>query len=172
MAFETDIEDFHEKFDLEYRDYPRPLDPDEKNFRAVCLREEVNEYVSAENLEDELDALVDLVYFALGTCYRHGFDFSAAWERVHAANMAKERAETKSDSKRDFDLDVVKPAGWVAPDLTNIVYPPPNPAMVSIAGGVYAKKRKNLTEAKTNDIIKGAIVKKGSQRENIEIAEG
>ena len=170
-TYDQNIEEFHEKFNLEYRDYPRPLDPDEKDFRLVCLREEVDEYASAQNLEDELDALVDLIYFALGTSYRHGFDFAAAWKRVHTANMAKERAKTASRSKRHFDLDVIKPAGWVAPDLTDIVYPKPNPALVSPSGGVYAKKRKNLTNAQTDQIVKGAIFEKGSKRENLPKAE-
>ena len=170
-TYDQNIEEFHEKFDLEYRDYPRPLDPDEKDFRVVCLREEVDEYASAQNLEEELDALVDLVYFAFGTSYRHGFDFAAAWKRVHAANMEKRLATHKKDSKRNFELDVVKPKGWVAPDLTDIVYPKPNPALVSPSGGVYAKKRKNLTNAQTDQIIKGAVFEKGSKRENLPKAE-
>ena len=171
MAFETDIEDFHEKFELKYRDYPRALSVDEKNFRIVCLREEIDEYASAQNLEEELDALVDLVYFAFGTSYRHGFDFAAAWKRVHAANMEKRLATHKKDSKRNFELDVVKPKGWVAPDLTDIVYPKPNPALVSPSGGVYAKKRKNLTKAKTDEIAQKACFSKGSERENLPTSE-
>jgi predicted HAD superfamily Cof-like phosphohydrolase len=170
--FIDNIEKFHERFANEYNDYARALSKDEKSFRVTCLREECDEYEEAATLEDELDALIDLVYFALGTAYRHGFDFEAAWKRVHAANMLKVRANTARDSKRGSSLDVVKPKGWKAPDLSDIVNPPPNPALVSPAGGVYAKKRKNLTESKMNDIVKHSIGKKGSERENIESAEG
>ena len=154
MAFKDDIEEFHEKFNLEYRDYPRALSDDEKNFRLVCLKEEIEEYASAENLEEEFDALIDLVYFALGTSYRHGFDFEAGWSRVHAANMAKRRATTDKESKRSYKCDVIKPKGWKPPDLTDIVYPKPNPALTSVSGGIYAKKRKNLTDSKIDTLIR------------------
>ena len=103
----NDIIDFSEKFGLTYRDYPRKLSDEEKRFRIVCMFEEVQEYADAETMEDELDALVELVYFALGTCYRHGYCFESAWQRVHEANMKKERAQNKSESKRDFELDVM-----------------------------------------------------------------
>ncbi len=170
--FIEDIEEFHEKYGLGYNDYARPLDEAEKSFRIICLREEVQEYEDAQNLEDELDAIIDLVYFALGTSYRHGFDFAAAWKRVHVANMGKVLAKSREDSKRDFELDIVKPKGWVAPDLTDIVYPPMNPALVSLSGGVYAKKRKNLTKDQTDQIIKQALLSKGSERDNLPTAEG
>ena len=166
-----DIVEFSEKFGLTYRDYPRELPDDEKRFRIVCMFEEVQEYADAIHMEDELDALVDLVYFALGTCYRHGYCFESAWKRVHEANMKKERAKNKSESKRDFELDVVKPIGWEPPDLTDIVHPAPNPALISISGGKYAKKRSNLTKSKIDEIARGAIFKKAGERENLPTAE-
>ena len=87
----------------------------------VTLKEEIKEYEDAEELKEKLDALVDLVYFALGTAYLHGFNFNEAWKRVHAANMKKIRAEKKGDSKRKSTFDVVKPAGWIVPDLSDLV---------------------------------------------------
>jgi len=168
----NDIVEFSEKFGLTYRDYPRKLTEEEKRFRTVCLLEEVQEYADAIDMEDELDALVDLVYFALGTCYRHGYCFESAWMRVHEANMKKVRAKNKNESKRDFELDVVKPIGWEPPNLLDIVYPPPNPALISVSGGKYAKKRTNLTESKTAEIARSAIFKKASERENLPPAEG
>lgn len=50
-----------------------------------------------------------------------GLDFVAAWERVHHANMQKKRAEKASDSKRGSKYDVIKPEGWVPPDLRDLV---------------------------------------------------
>jgi predicted HAD superfamily Cof-like phosphohydrolase len=150
----ADVEKFHEKFGLEYNDYPRPLSIPEKNFRLVCLREEVQEYADADNLEGEMDALVDLVYFALGTAYRHGFDrFDEAWKRVHTANMAKVVATNAKQSKRKYKGDIVKPKGWKSPVLDDLVYPKPNPALISISGGVYAKKRKNLTDKQIDQML-------------------
>lgn len=145
MSLFTDIQDFHKKFDLVYDGNARHLPPDLIEFRRRFLGEELDEYNESSDLttveleagdkdseqhreavtgylSDQLDALVDLVYVALGTAYLQGFDFDEAWRRVHAANMAKKKAEPDgSDSKRGSPHDVVKPEGWVAPDLTDLV---------------------------------------------------
>lgn len=120
--FVDDIQAFHEKFDLTYYGPPRALPVDLQRFRNTFLWEEVTEYVNSDELEDNLDALVDLVYVALGTSYLHGFDFTEAWRRVHEANMKKVRATKDTDSKRGSAAhDVVKPPGWTPPDLTDLV---------------------------------------------------
>jgi thymidylate kinase/predicted HAD superfamily Cof-like phosphohydrolase len=123
--FVSDIKDFHEKFGLEYKDGPRFLEGEEFSFSVKCLQEEVDEYDDAHDsnrdLAGTLDALVDLVYFALGRAYRHGFPFERAWNRVHVKNMLKVRAARDSDSKRGSKIDVVKPLGWTPPDLSDLV---------------------------------------------------
>jgi predicted HAD superfamily Cof-like phosphohydrolase len=73
------------------------------------------------DLEVQFDSLIDLVYVALGTAYLHGVDFDEGWRRVHAANMKKIRAERPGDSKRGSSFDVIKPSGWKAPDLSDLV---------------------------------------------------
>jgi predicted HAD superfamily Cof-like phosphohydrolase len=50
-----------------------------------------------------------------------GFDFNKAWKIVHDSNMQKVRANSETDSKRKSSLDVVKPAGWVKPDLSECI---------------------------------------------------
>lgn len=116
----TDIVDFHEKFDLAYDGPPRLLSGEVFIFRSQFLYEEVTEYRGSTQTVDQLDALVDLVYVALGTAYLQGFNFAEAWRRVHAANMQKVRATLASDSKRHFAYDVVKPEGWKQPDLFDL----------------------------------------------------
>lgn len=118
-----DIEEFHEKFGRDYSGPPRPLPDDLQNFRADFLCEEFNEYfegVDEQNPEKILDALVDLVYIAIGTAYLHGYDFAEAWRRVHKANMAKVASKGEG-SGRGGEFDIVKPKGWVAPDLKDLV---------------------------------------------------
>ncbi len=119
-----DILEFHEKFDRDYVKGPRSLDDAEFIFRFNAILEELMEYADARNnkkgLHHEFDAIIDLVYFALGTAARQGFDFNAGWERVHKANMEKVVAKTEADSKRGSTLDIVKPVGWVAPDLRDL----------------------------------------------------
>lgn len=139
----SDIAEFHEKFGLGYYGKPRLLENEMSEFRIKFLQEELSEYIDAINKANEmlanasilpdakdsfngemakaLDALVDLVYVALGTAYLHGFDFPTAWSRVHDANMQKVRAEKAGDSKRGTSFDVIKPPGWVAPDHTDLI---------------------------------------------------
>lgn len=69
------------------------------------------------NFHDQLDALVDLSYVVNGTAYLQGFDFDAAFQTVHEANMKKIRTERPEDSKRGSKYDVVKPHNWSPPDL-------------------------------------------------------
>ena len=118
------VKDFAMKFGLTYEGPPRPLPPDLSKFRRAFLEEEFVEYCESayeDNLEGQLDALVDLVYVALGTAALHGFDFDEAFRRVHAANMQKVRAERTDQSKRGSTFDVVKPNGWKVPYLGDLV---------------------------------------------------
>jgi predicted HAD superfamily Cof-like phosphohydrolase len=113
-----DVRDFSAKFGLRVPNRPRFLFETEEHSQVDHLSEELDEYARAANLADRLDALVDLVYVALGTALLHGFNFEEAWRRVHAANMRKERS-----AGAGAEHDVVKPPGWVAPDLSDLVAP-------------------------------------------------
>lgn len=118
------IHEFHTKFGLEKPPAPKLLGEEASDFRIQFLYEEVNEYCDASAVNDKagmLDALVDLVYVALGTAYLHGFDFNTAFQRVHEANMQKVRANRPEQSKRGTSLDVVKPHGWQPPNLEDLV---------------------------------------------------
>jgi predicted HAD superfamily Cof-like phosphohydrolase len=141
MDLFQDIKDFHEKFELTYNGKPRVLEEELAKFRVGFLAEELGEYAFGGDedninilagivkedlspplkLEDQLDALVDLVYVAIGTAYLQGFDFNEAWRRVHEANMKKVRALREVDSKRGSIYDVIKPPGWEAPNLRDLV---------------------------------------------------
>lgn len=137
-----DIEDFHHKFGLEYKGKARNLPADLEKFRTMFLGEELAEYITVNPidhrfitdavdscledtvrppLEKQFDALIDLVYVALGTAYLQGFDFDEGWRRVHECNMKKVRALKASDSARGSTQDVVKPKGWTPPVLTDLV---------------------------------------------------
>ena len=121
LNLQADIEAFHERFSLVYEGPPRTLPEDLFQFRSDFMVEELDEYVQAYaegDLTRMYDALIDLVYVAIGTAYLHGFPFNAGWAAVHACNMQKQRAERPADSKRGTAYDVVKPEGWVGPDET------------------------------------------------------
>lgn len=122
------IRDFHTKFELIYGGSPRKLPEDYINFRIKFMQEELDEYVVAceeDNLEKQFDALIDLVYVALGTAYLQGFKFDEGFRRVHEANMKKVRVlneeESTKSTGRGSVYDVKKPHGWTAPDLSDLV---------------------------------------------------
>lgn len=118
------IEEFHVRFNLQRSERPAMLTPDMAAFRCRFMTEELTEYYDACAIGDRaqaLDALVDLVYVALGTAYLHGFDFNEAFKRVHAANLKKIRVDHAGESKRGSVYDVRKPVGWRAPDLSDLV---------------------------------------------------
>lgn len=76
----------------------------------------------ARDMHGQLDALVDLSYVLHGTALFHGFArFDQAFDTVHAANMAKERATRPEQSKRGSTFDVIKPSGWTPPVLTEFL---------------------------------------------------
>lgn len=140
-----DIKQFHDRFDLDGNHPMGCLSADVCDFRMKFLSEEANEWYKhqteaydettkpvedrdqanyAYHLEHALDGLVDLIYVAFGTSYLHGFNgvFAEAWRRVHSANMQKVRADLDgSNSKRNSPHDVVKPAGWEPPVLSDLV---------------------------------------------------
>ena len=115
---------FHKKFELEPTD--RPDFPIEEiwKLKNKHLQEELDEIrASAINgdLEEYFDGLIDLVYVALGAAYLAGLPFNEGFKRVHEANMTKVRALRQEDSKRGSTYDIVKPAGFVAPTLTDLI---------------------------------------------------
>ena len=127
MSNFADVGRFHQKFGLPTFGWTRAtslLDPETLRFRVEFLREELNEFIEAAEAEDAagmFDALVDLVYVAMGTAHLAGFPWEAGWSLVQRANMAKVRATSASESKRNSSLDVVKPEGWTAPDIAGAI---------------------------------------------------
>ena len=84
-------------------------------FRINFLQEELDEMKSATNGDDVVDALIDLCVVAIGTLDSFGIDSNLAWDRVHAANMAKE-VGIKPSRPNPLGLpDLIKPSGWTAP---------------------------------------------------------
>ena len=123
-----DIAAFHTKFEIPRPSGPELLPVEDMGFRISFLFEEMQELVDgfeADDLEEQFDALIDLVYVALGTAWMLGVPFGEGWSRVHRANMKKVRCDDEFDprSKRMHKFDVVKPEGWVSPDLSDLVTP-------------------------------------------------
>ena len=116
-----DVAACYRKFGLGYEGPPRELDDKTSAFRIKFLREELEEYeraVESGDVPGQFDALVDLVYVALGTALLHGFPWKEGWDEVQRANISKERSET---SKRGTGPDLIKPPGWQAPNIEGVL---------------------------------------------------
>lgn len=116
-----DIIAFHNKFGLPANETPSlELADGLLDFRVRFMKEELDEFVEAVMLNDSVkafDALIDLVYVAMGTAYLCQFPWHEGWDAVQAANLTKRRVMCESESKRGSAYDIVKPEGWVSPEL-------------------------------------------------------
>lgn len=135
-----DVYQFHEKFGLLLSTRPTHLTQRKLIERIECLQEELDEFIKAcgveriepnadrereknykvvdsQDIAGQADALVDLVYFALGTAVMMGLPFRALWDDVQRANMAKVRGVTQ----RGHKVDVKKPEGWVGPQTMKVL---------------------------------------------------
>lgn len=110
----NEVKEFHSKFNHPVSDIPTQLTESRKADRAMWMREEVQEFIDSKTIHDDIDAMIDLMYFALGTCVEMGIDPSIPFELVQKANMSK----LFPDGKPHYNEHnkVIKPEGWVAPD--------------------------------------------------------
>lgn len=84
------------------------------------LEEELHEFLDAKTKEDQLDALVDLIYVALGRIIEIGVTPGAAFDIVHKANMAKHSGKVASRPNSQ-GFDAVKPEDWEAPTFKTLL---------------------------------------------------
>lgn len=84
----NDVREFHESSVIRVRMHPvcwikRSLS------RAKWMNEEVAEFLVAEDIYEQADAMIDTMYFALGTMVEMGLEPDELFEIVQQANMAK-----------------------------------------------------------------------------------
>lgn len=128
----NDVGDFHKKFGLDNvtwtKSGPRTWDPDLAEYRIKFLQEELNEFIEGVTELDHAkmaDALIDLVYVALGTAHFFGYPWEELWNDVQRANMMKKRVASVEESNaatgRGSTFDVIKPPGWMPPQTEAIL---------------------------------------------------
>ena len=126
MSMIKDVAEFHEKFKLPKREPGQPFDREVILFRLGFLLEELQELSESFNNNDfgkATDALVDLIYVAIGTAEIFSLPLEEAWEEVHKANMRKVGLVSSRQSKRGSILDIGKPKGWKSPDINQFLEP-------------------------------------------------
>jgi predicted HAD superfamily Cof-like phosphohydrolase len=89
------------------------------NLYTKLIEEEFKELkVAVDNVDEleTLDALIDILVVTVGAIHSMGADAEGAWKEVMMTNFAKIDRETGKVRKRE-DGKVMKPVGWVPPDL-------------------------------------------------------
>lgn len=136
-----DITEFNEKFSMMINDKPTLLTHRKIRERLEFILEEFIELVGGaghhlvienaadgsqkftfldvdeQDIYEQADALIDLVYVIKGTAIMMGLPWDRLWDDVQRANMAKVRGMTK----RGHVVDCMKPHGWVPPMTKSII---------------------------------------------------
>jgi predicted HAD superfamily Cof-like phosphohydrolase len=82
--------------------------------------DELKQAIGDQDQVDILDALLDIVVVTIGAMHSMGADGEGGWKEVMKTNFAKIDKETGKVRKRE-DGKVLKPLGWVEPDLAPFV---------------------------------------------------
>ncbi len=108
------VREFHEKFGHPCPAQPTMIDRKRALSRGKWMNEEVAEFLIAEDIYEQADAMIDLMYFALGTMVEMGLEADELFDIVQSANMAKLFPDGKPHYNPK-DGKVIKPEGWEDP---------------------------------------------------------
>jgi predicted HAD superfamily Cof-like phosphohydrolase len=98
---------------------PMPVQ-EARHLNDACI-EEISEFTTAYHDQDfigQVDALVDLVYFAIGGLYKMGLTEETAHEifhLIHSKNVLKKLGKV-AHRGHDGVPDAIKPEGWTGPE--------------------------------------------------------
>lgn len=109
----NDVKRFHKLFNHPHSVYPVLLDQERISIRSKWMCEEIEELIDADSIYEQADAIIDLIYFALGTLVEMGVRPKSLFDIVQDANMNK----MWSDGIPRYDKDgkVIKPSSWKDP---------------------------------------------------------
>ena len=107
------VRDFQIRFGHPHGEKPQMLDKARVNARYKWMLEEIDEFRAATDIAEQADAMIDVMYFALGTLVEMGIKPDALFDIVHTANMQK----LWPDGKPHYAPDgkTIKPVGWEDP---------------------------------------------------------
>ena len=115
MKQQQQVKEFQVAFNHPIANKPTFMDKKRAEARMRWVIEEVNEFLESDNVIDQADALIDCMYFILGTAVEIGVDLEPVFDIVQKANMAKLWVDGKPHY-RESDGKVAKPDGWQAPE--------------------------------------------------------
>lgn len=97
-----------------------------QQYQLYCnlIHEEFEELVASDNMNDDLDALIDILVVTIGAIHSLGADAQGAWQEVMRSNLAKIDPNTGLVHRRE-DGKILKPDGWTPPKLEPFLPRPP-----------------------------------------------
>ena len=112
----NEVKKFHQAFNHPVSEIPVSLSEERAKKRYAWMLEEINEFLKAtenKDIVEQADAMIDTIYFALGTLVEMGVEPDPLFEIVQHANMSK----LWEDGKPHYNEmgKVIKPKGWEDP---------------------------------------------------------
>jgi predicted HAD superfamily Cof-like phosphohydrolase len=107
-ACDQTVDSFNE---LQYAMYVKLIDEEHQELLEATL---------SNDRVEQLDALIDILVVTIGAIHSMGADAEGAWKEVMTTNFAKIDRDTGKVRKRE-DGKVLKPIGWVPPELAPFV---------------------------------------------------
>lgn len=104
---------FHQKAGQPVSDYPVPVEFDRAKLRKEWIIEELVEFIAARGITEQADAMIDIIYYALGTLVEMGIRPSELMSIVCKANLQKIDEDGKVCKRQDGKT--IKPLGWKDP---------------------------------------------------------
>lgn len=121
-----DVRAFHVACDIPIVGRPSNPPVDRIVLRRKLIDEEVNrELLPAIDRGDLVaiaDGMADAIYVIAGAALEYGIPLDRVWAAVQATNMAKADPVTGKVHRRS-DGKVLKPPGWVPPDIAGALLP-------------------------------------------------
>jgi len=107
------VKEFHQRFGHPAEEKPVLLDADRVQKRYNWMLEEINEFKESPDIYNQADAMIDLIYFAVGTLVEMGVKPNKLFDIVHSANMEK----LWPDGKPYYNGEgkTIKPENWQDP---------------------------------------------------------
>jgi predicted HAD superfamily Cof-like phosphohydrolase len=110
------VKEFHKAFNHPFKETPTLLTLERAEKRYNWMKEEIDEFIEATkncDIVEQADAMIDVIYFALGTLVEMGVEPENLFNIVQHANMSKLWEDGKPHYKEDGKIK--KPEGWQDP---------------------------------------------------------
>lgn len=107
------VKKFQQKFGHPVAERPLFMERERAKKRYNWMLEEINEFLEADEIVEQADAMIDVIYFALGTLVEMGVEPDKLFKIVQDANMSK----LWPDGKPHYNEEgkTIKPSTWIDP---------------------------------------------------------